>query len=50
MSYRDNRRYDAYSEPHIEVCEVAIESGYAASYGDTGDAGDEFDVNDNGIF
>ena len=39
-----------YEEPTMEVVIVALERGFEASYGDYGEAGDEFDINNNGDF
>lgn len=39
-----------YEEPTMEVIIVVLERGFEASYGDYGEAGDEFDINNNGDF
>jgi hypothetical protein len=39
-----------YSAPTIEIIAIAVERGFEASYGDYGEAGDNFDINDNGEF
>lgn len=39
-----------YSAPTIEIIAMAVEHGFEASYGDYGEAGDSFDINDNGEF
>lgn len=39
-----------YTSPMLEVISVAVERGFEASYGDFGEAGDGFDINDNGDF
>jgi hypothetical protein len=39
-----------YEEPSMEVIIVTLERGFEASYGDYGEAGDEFDINNNGDF
>ncbi|MBP3547148.1 MAG: hypothetical protein J6J64_00520 [Alistipes sp.] len=39
-----------YTAPIAEAYTVDVELGFNASYGDVGEAGEEFDVNDNGIF
>ena len=39
-----------YEAPSIDVTTVEIERGYQASYGDYGEAGDGFDIEDNGDF
>lgn len=41
------RKYEA---PSIEIISAVIERGFEASFGDYGEAGDDFDVNDNGEF
>lgn len=37
-----------YESPAIEVVSIVVEHGFEASYGDYGNAGDSFDINDNG--
>ena len=39
-----------YTSPMLEVISVVVERGFEASYGDFGEAGDGFDINDNGDF
>ena len=39
-----------YTAPTVDIVEAVVEQGFTASYGEAGDAGDDFDVNDNGIF
>lgn len=41
-----------YQAPALEVLDVTIENGFAASpaFGEYGEAGDGFDVNENGDF
>lgn len=39
-----------YTTPTVEICDVEVEGGYTASFGDVGEAGDDFDTNDNGVF
>ena len=39
-----------YTSPMLEVISVVVERGFEASYGDFGEAGDGFDINDNGEF
>lgn len=34
----------------MELITVVVERGFEASYGDYGEAGDNFDINDNGEF
>ena len=39
-----------YEAPAMELITVVVERGFEASYGDYGEAGDNFDINDNGEF
>lgn len=39
-----------YIAPEIDINAVSVEAGFTTSYGDEGEAGDYFDVNDNGIY
>lgn len=39
-----------YESPDIEIITTFVEQGFEASYGDYGEAGDNFDINDNGEF
>lgn len=39
-----------YTTPTVEICDVKVEGGYTASFGDVGEAGGDFDTNDNGVF
>lgn len=39
-----------YESPDIEAITIFVEQGFEASYGDYGEAGDNFDINDNGEF
>ena len=39
-----------YTSPELEVIQTVVEQGFEASWGDYGEAGDEFDENDNGGF
>ncbi len=41
---------EEYTAPELEVFSTVVEQGFEASYGDFGEAGDEFDTNDNGVF
>ena len=34
----------------MELITVVVERGFEASFGDYGEAGDNFDINDNGEF
>lgn len=34
----------------MELITVVVERGFEASYGEAGEAGDNFDINDNGEF
>lgn len=34
----------------MELITIVVERGFEASYGDYGEAGDNFDINDNGEF
>lgn len=34
----------------MELITVVVERGFEASYGNYGEAGDDFDINDNGEF
>lgn len=39
-----------YEAPAMELITIVVERGFEASYGDYGEAGDNFDINDNGEF
>lgn len=39
-----------YEAPNFDVVLAVVERGFEASYGDFGEAGDGFDINDNGDF
>ena len=39
-----------YEAPSIEIISAVIERGFEASFGDFGEAGDDFEINDNGDF
>ena len=39
-----------YEAPDFDVVLTAVERGFEASYGDFGEAGNGFDINDNGEF
>lgn len=39
-----------YTAPTLEVFSTVVERGFEASFGDFGEAGDGFDINDNGDF
>ena len=39
-----------YTSPELEIIQTLVEQGFEASWGDYGEAGDDFDVNDNGDF
>lgn len=39
-----------YITPDIEITCILIEHGFSASYGDNGEAGPYFDIDDNGEF
>ena len=41
---------EEYTAPTLEVFSTVVERGFEASFGDYGEAGDGFDVNDNGDF
>lgn len=36
--------------PAVEVLEMEVEQGFTGSFGETGEPGDDYDVNDNGGF
>ena len=40
----------SYEAPNFDVVVAVVERGFEASYGDFGEAGDGFDVNENGDF
>ena len=40
----------SYESPTAEIITIVMEHGFEASYGDYGEAGDSFDINDNGAF
>ncbi len=39
-----------YTAPALEVITTLVEQGFTASFGNEGEAGDDFDINDNGEF
>ena len=39
-----------YVAPEVEVISAVVEHGFSASFGDFGEAGDGFDIEDNGDF
>jgi hypothetical protein len=39
-----------YTAPALEVITTLVEQGFTASFGNEGEAGDGFDINDNGEF
>lgn len=39
-----------YINPNVEVVNVDVEWGYGGSYGESGEPGDNFDIEDNGDF
>ena len=39
-----------YEAPNFDVVLAVVERGFEASYGDFGEAGDGFDINNNGDF
>ncbi|MBO5820904.1 MAG: hypothetical protein J6R02_04855 [Alistipes sp.] len=39
-----------YTAPALEVITTLVEQGFSASFGNEGEAGDGFDINDNGDF
>lgn len=39
-----------YVAPTMEVYATTVEEGFSLSYGELGEAGDGFDINDNGDF
>lgn len=39
-----------YESPEMEVISTVVERGFEASYGDYGEAGDEYDIFGNGDF
>ena len=39
-----------YEAPAMELITIVVERGFEASYGDYGEAGDNFDINENGEF
>lgn len=39
-----------YTAPVLEVITTFVEQGFTASFGNEGEAGDNFDINDNGGF
>lgn len=41
---------EEYTAPTLEVFSTVVERGFEASFGDFGEAGDGFDVNENGDF
>lgn len=41
---------EEYTAPTLEVFSTVVERGFEASFGDFGEAGDGFDINDNGDF
>lgn len=41
---------EEYTAPTLEVISTTVERGFEASFGDYGEAGDGFDVNNNGDF
>ena len=41
---------EEYTAPTLEVISTIVERGFEASFGDFGEAGDGFDINDNGDF
>ena len=47
---RENIIYQEYTSPDIVLFITTVEQGFSASFGDYGEAGDEFDTNDNGGF
>jgi hypothetical protein len=42
--------HQEYVAPEIDLITVAVEHGFEASYGDFGEAGGGFDIDDNGDF
>ena len=41
---------EEYTAPELEVFSTVVEQGFSASFGDFGEAGDGFDIEDNGDF
>lgn len=41
---------EGYVAPEVEIVSAMVERGFDASYGDHGEAGDDFDIFDNGEF
>lgn len=41
---------EEYTAPTLEVFSTVVERGFEASFGDFGEAGNGFDVNENGDF
>ena len=39
-----------YVAPEVEVISAVVEHGFSASFGDFGESGDGFDIEDNGDF
>lgn len=39
-----------YVHPDIEIIYISVEYGFSVSYGDSGEAGNSFDIEDNGDF
>ena len=44
------RGVEGYVAPSLEMLEMEVEQGFIGSFGDTGEAGDSYDENDNGGF
>lgn len=41
---------ETYSAPELEVISATVEHGFEGSYGDPGEAGGDYDINDGGDF
>ena len=39
-----------YITPEVEILSTVVEQGFSASFGDFGEAGSGFDIDDNGEF
>lgn len=50
MKINSRNEVRGYEAPYIEVCEVIAERGFEASYGDIGEAGDNYDEKEWGEF
>lgn len=47
MKFNDSMEY---TSPELEIIQTVVEQGFEVSWGDYGEAGDDFDENDNGGF